>query len=386
MKSPRNIVIAGGGLGAVRTAQGLRDLGYDGRIRLFSEEMELPYDRPPLSKAYLLGVADDDQISLLGPEQYSELGIEVFVGHRAARLETLARRVILEDGEQVDYDRLVIATGGRPKRLGLFDGLEGVHFLRTVGDARLIRDALAKRPRLGIIGGGFIGLEIAATARTLGCEVTVVEACDVPLATIIGSDLGGWVRQWHEGHGVSFRCGVVVAGVHGAGRVEVLELDDGSRLPVDLVVVGVGMAPNVEWLHDASLELHRGVACDVDGKTAAPDVFGVGDAACRHIAGQCRPGGHWTSTTEQATRVAMAVLGEAPAGLPRNDDYFWSDQYDARLQCIGTGAGNTRVTLESGHLEDASFVAFCRSGTSVTGVFAVNSPREFVRSRMALSS
>ncbi len=275
-----DIVIAGGGLAAVRTAEALREFGHRGRIMLLSDEAHLPYDRPPLSKSYLQGKMDDAQIRLLTPQKLEELQIDARLSHRVVGLDRSLRQVKLASAEAVDYGRLVVATGARPVRLERFKQFDNVHVLRTVNDARRLREALQPGQRVGMVGGGFIGLEIAAAATALGCSVTVLETAGTPLASILGEELGVCIQHWHERRGVAFRCGTTVLAVSGEDRVQALELDDGALVNVDVVVVGVGQTPNVEWLADSGLELKPGLVCDVYGRTLDPLVYGVGDAVC----------------------------------------------------------------------------------------------------------
>ena len=380
----RDILIAGGGLGAVRTAQALRDGGYEGRLTIVSEEAEPPYDRPPLSKEFLLGRVTDEDIRLLPEPAYEELDVDLRLGSAAVALDCESRRLTLAGGEQLGYDDLVIATGARPKAIAALDGLAGVHQLRTAQDARALRAELTPGARVGIVGAGFIGLEIAAVATEIGCRVTVIEATAAPLAMVLGTELGGWVREWHESHGVEFRCGILLAGAAGEQRVRALELADGSSVPVDVVVVGVGVSPNVGWLESSGLELHRGLRCDAGGRTSDPHVFGVGDAVCLHEAGACRVIGHWTAVGDQGSRVAEALLGVDDGPHPPQDGYFWSDQFDLRLQFTGAVADTPQITIAAGAVADRSFVALCADADRVTAVFAMNNPRDFVRNSLAM--
>jgi 3-phenylpropionate/trans-cinnamate dioxygenase ferredoxin reductase subunit len=379
-----DVLIAGGGLAAVRTVQGLRDSGFGGSVVLVSEEHEPPYDRPPLSKDYLLGSASEEKIRLLSDERLAELDVELRLGRRAVRLDREARRVELSDGGQLGYRQLVVATGACPNRLAMLDGLDGVVYLRTADDARDLRAKLAEHPRVGIVGGGFIGLEVASVARRLGCAVTVIEMAPAPLAAVVGTELGRYVQAWHEEQGVLFRCGTALTGAGGEGRIEELRLADGSAVGVDLAVVGVGVTPNVGWLDGSGLEIHRGLVVDDQGRTSDPAVFGVGDATCRHSGGRCLPSGHWTSASEQAGLVASALVGDA-AECFIQEGYFWSDQFGARLQFAGRVEPEPRVTIASGEMDERAFVALLGDESDhVTGVFAMNSPRDFVRRSLAL--
>lgn len=378
---PAGVVLAGGGLAAVRTAQALRDLGHAGPIRLVSAEPTAPYDRPPLSKDVLLGRAGSADAVLLDAAGGEALGIELRLGSGATALDAGAQRITLASGERLRYDALVIASGARARRLALLDGRPDVFLIRDAGDAAALGAALAARPRVAVVGGGFIGLEVTAAAATLGCAVTVVEAADEPLAPVLGAELGAVVRGWHERHGVVFARGRTVAAVRATSAGRELVLDDGSAVPADVVVVGVGAEPAVGWLAGSGLELHRGVRCDEHGRTSLPHVFAAGDVACRHVGGTCVPGGHWTGTNEQARRVAAALLGRPDPRPAELDGYFWSDQYGSRLQFAGRAGDGAR--LVSGTF-DGAFVATWSAGGRVIGVLARDDPRGFIRARVAL--
>lgn len=379
------VLIAGGGLAGVRTAQGLRDHGFGGRVTILSAEGELPYDRPPLSKAFLLGQADDDAIRLLRSDAFAARGIELELSAPARALDRNSRAVELDDGRRLRYDTLVVATGARPRRLAGSADLQGVHYLRSAADARALRLALQAGARVVVVGGGFIGLEVAAAAATLGAHVTVVEALAAPLSAIVGTEIGTVVRAWHEEHGVAFECAASVQALLGAERVEEVQLADGARLGADVVVVGIGVQPNVEWLEGSGVELHRGAVSDPDGRTSAEAVWAVGDASCRHAGGTCVRSEHWTAANDHARRAAAAIVG-APAPDQPAETYFWSDQYDARLQFVGTPAPGSVAVIESGSVEVRTFVATYRDGDRPTAVFAMNSPREFLRARLMLRS
>jgi NADPH-dependent 2,4-dienoyl-CoA reductase/sulfur reductase-like enzyme len=380
-----DVVIVGCGIGGVRAAQALRQQGFSGTIALIGAEPEMPYDRPPLSKAYLLGEASEDDLRLLPPLRLEELAVELMLGDSAVELDRAKHQVWLASGQSISYGRLVVATGARPHRLRLLDGFDNALFLRTLGDARRLSAALAVRQRVGIVGAGFIGLEIAAVARELGCDVTVVEAAATPLAAALGTEAGGWIQHLHEARGVRFACSASLVRGIGDRQVEALELSDGSRVDVDVVIVGVGVAPNVEWLGAGGLELHRGLVCDATGRSSDPSVFGVGDVACWHVDGRCRPAGHWTGACEQAQAVAAALLGK-PAPPAGQDGYFWSDQYEVRIQFAGRASEEAPVSIISGALEAHRFVAQFGEAGRPTAVLAVNCPREFVRAGLALRS
>ena len=378
------VVIAGGGLAAVRTAQALRDLKYPGRITLLSEESNLPYDRPPLSKGYLQGKVDAEKIRLVAAERLAESAIEVRLSHQVSGLDRQQRRVLLADGTSVPYGRLVVATGARPIPFAPLRSFANVHVLRRMADSDALRAELLPGRRIGIIGAGFIGLEIAATATEAGCQVTLIEAAQTPLAAILGSELGRCVQCWHERKGVKFRCDAKVAKGIGSASVEALELTDGTSLPVDAVVVGIGQTPNVEWLAGSGLELHRGLVCDTLGRTADPLVFGAGDATCCRVGSEYHPTRHWTATTEQARRVAATICGQPETGPIVEDNYFWSDQHGSRIQFAGQVPADPRLVWVRGSPDEDRFAVLCCTAEHVEAVFSLGSVREFLAHSMPL--
>ena len=378
------VVIAGGGLAAVRTAQVLRELQHRGRIVMLSDEVRLPYDRPPLSKNYLWSNADEAQIQLMTTQELEALRIDVRLSQRVVGLDRALRQVRLASGEAVDYDRLVVATGARPVRLEGFAPFDNVHVLRSMNDARRLRESLHSGGRIGIIGAGFIGLEIAAAAIQLGCHPTMLETAPTPLAAILGQELGGCIQRFHERKGVRFRCGAELRAARGAGSIEALELADGEVLDVDLVVVGVGQTPNVEWLAPSGLGMRGGLVCDVHGRTQDPRVFGVGDAVCTKVGDHYHPTRQWTAVTEQARRAAGAICGKPDLEPIVEDFYFWSDQHGTRLQFAGQVPPNPRLVWVRGGPHEDRFVVLVCDAAQVRAVFSLGSPREFLTHSMAL--
>ena len=257
----------------------------------------------------------------------------------------------------------MIATGARSARLPMLAGTDRVVHLRDLSDARLLRHGLARRKRLGITAGGFIGLEIAASARALGCEVDLIETNQAPLSPVLGAELGGWVQVWHEEQGVRFHCGGGLRALRGISPARQLVLSDESVVDVDLVVVGVGVVRDVDWLAAAGLETHRGLVCDARGGTSDPDVYGVGDVTCLHCGTSCAPTGHWTATNEQARAAADAILGRGPQARAVRADYFWSDQYERRLHFAGTTAPSPRSPSPPGRLRVGRSSRCCATRT-----------------------
>ena len=380
------VAVVGASLAGLTAARALRDRSYDGRIVIIGEEAHAPYDRPPLSKDFLAGTASLDDIALGTPDD-EDLALEWRLGTTAVGLDPLSRSVLLSDGGEVRADGVVLATGARARRLPGSAELAGVHVLRSLDDAIALRADLAAAGRLVVIGAGFIGAEVAATARTLGLEVTVIETQPVPLAGPLGAEMGAVCAELHADHGTRLLTGTGVAGLVGTGRVEAVELADGRRLPADVVVVGIGAAPNIEWLADSGVALGNGVLTDARGATNVPGVVAVGDCAAtwsataeRHVRVE-----HWTNALEQPATAAATLLGigeQAPTPVP----YFWSDQYGARIQFAGSRREGDVPRVVEGSCADRSFlVAYERDGDPVA-VLGMNQPRLFTRWRRQLRS
>ena len=380
------IAVVGASLAGLSAARALRNQCYDGRIVVIGDERHLPYDRPPLSKDFLAGTASLDDIAL-STEDDEALQLEWRLGTTAVGLNHLSRSVLLRDGSEIRADGVVLATGARARLLPGSDGLEGVHVLRSLDDAIALREELATAERLVVIGAGFIGAEVASTARGLGLDVTVVETQPVPLAGPLGTEMGTVCAQLHADHGTRLLTGTGVAGLVGAGRVEAVELADGTRLPADVVVVGVGAIPNIEWLADSGVALGNGVLTDARGATNIPGVVAVGDCAAtwsaaaeRHVRIE-----HWTNALEQPATAVATLLGAgepAPTPVP----YFWSDQYGARIQFAGSRReGDVARVVEGSCAERSFLVVYEREGQPVA-VLGMNQPRLFTRWRRQLRS
>ncbi len=384
MSGLHTIVIVGASLGGLRTAQALRRLGFGGRLVAIGEEKHLPYDRPPLSKEVLAGKWDVERTQLLRPEDEA-LAVEWRLGERAVGLDLAAREVMLEGGARVGYDALAIATGSSARRIPSTPPLAGIHVLRTLDDALALRAELDRSPRVAVIGAGFIGAEVAATCRGRGLEVAMVEALPAPLERGLGRELGDYVGRIHRDHGVDLRCGIGVKRFLGEGRVEGLELADGARIAADVVVVGIGSAPNTSWLGSSGLELADGVVCDASCRaTRAPNVVAVGDVARWPNArfGESMRIEHWTNATEQADHAAATLLaGENGAAPFVPVPFVWSDQYDRKLQIAGRIAAGDEARVVDGSLEEGRFVMAFGRGGLLTGVFGMNRPRVVLKLR-----
>lgn len=381
----RDIVVVGASLAGLRAVEALRRRGYGGKITWIGAEPELPYDRPPLSKQILRGEWEPERAALKA--NYDALAVDLRLGTRAASLDLGARAVVLDGGTRVTYDGLVIATGATPRTLRGADGLAGVYMLRTLSDALALKAALERRPRVAIVGAGFIGLEVAASCRTLGLDVTVVEAMDTPLAPAIGKTLGAAIAAMHQGRGVRLRTGVTVQGFDGASSVSALRLSDGTTELADVVVVGIGVVPETAWLESSGLALDDGVLCDARCAASAPGVVACGDVARfrSELLGDTVRIEHWSNAVEQAAAAAARLLDGESAPPFNSVPYFWSDQYDAKIQFAGRAKPDDTVRIVEGSVEERNLVAFYGRAGKLTGVLTVNKPAAFIRGRRAIA-
>lgn len=371
----KRIAVVGASLAGVRAAQELRAQGYDGGIALIGEEAHMPYDRPPLSKAFLAGTASAASLELLDAGDLASLALDFRLGVRATALEPAARRVLLSDGGSVHADGVVIATGGRARTLPL-PGFERAHTLRTLDDALALQAALVPGVRVAIVGAGFIGAEVASTCRSLGLDVVVLEALTAPLAPVLGPELAAVCARLHRDHGTDLRCGVRVSSMSEAG----VHLADGSLVPADVVVTGVGMTPATDWLAGSGLTVSDGVCVDAGLVTELPSVVAVGDVA--RYAGRRHE--HWTNASEQApVAVANLLAGQSSRGYAPSG-YVWSDQYAGRVQLAGHPRPDDALTFVEGGPSDSSFVATWQRDGATVGVFALNNAKLFNRLRRPL--
>jgi len=376
MKAPGKdpgVVIVGGGLAGQRCAETLRRRGYDGPVRILCAENDPPYDRPPLSKGVLAGTAGEVTTAFRPAAWYEEHGVELLLGTRAEWLEPRAHQVLLANGDALRYGKLLVASGGSPRRLPFLEGFENVHYLRTLADARRLRADLAPGVRLALVGAGFIGQEVAATALGLGAEVTIVEAMEVPLAPILGAELGPWFADLHLEEGARLLTGALIEGSRGRRRVEELLLADGTKVECDVVVVGIGTAPATGWLRGSGLG-ERGVEVDPHGRTALPDVFAAGDASIPfdpRFRAHARTE-HWDAAAWQGAAAAKAMLGDDPGTPPLPS--FWSDQYGVRIQSVGHPHLADSVLVEGDPATRDFEAVLVREGVPVAGL-AVGRPR-----------
>ncbi|SNS08723.1 3-phenylpropionate/trans-cinnamate dioxygenase ferredoxin reductase subunit [Geodermatophilus saharensis] len=357
-------VIVGGGLAGAKAAETLRAEGFAGPVVLVAAEPEVPYERPPLSKGYLLGTAAREEAAVLAPGWYEAHDVDLRTGARAVGLDPAAHRVELGTGERLGYSRLLLATGAAPRRLAVPGAdADGVRHLRTLADAdRLVADLAGGGRRVVVVGAGWIGLEVAAAARVHGHRVTVVEPQPTPLHGVLGPRMGEVFARLHRSHGVDLRTRTAVRGVVApAGRVTGVELDGGEQLPADLVVVGIGVVPETGPAVDAGLDVGDGVRTDAALRTSAPDVYAAGDVAAAHHPLYGRPVRveHWANALNQGPAAARSMLGQEVAydRLP----YFFSDQYELGMEYSGLGRPEHTVVCR-GDPEHGPFTAFWLDG------------------------
>lgn len=380
--SERGILIVGGGLAAARTAEQLRRSDYSGAITIVSDEVHIPYDRPPLSKEVLRKEADD--VALKPREWYDENDVTLRLGSAATGLDTDAQTVTLADGTALGYGELVIATGLVPRRIPAFGDLEGIRVLRSFDESMALREHASQARHAVIVGAGFIGCEVAASLRSLGVDVVLVEPQPVPLASVLGERIGELVARLHRDEGVDVRLGVSVAEVRGQGHVEAVVLTDGTELPADLVVVGIGSRPATDWLAGSGVEVDNGVICDAAGRTTAPNVWALGDVASwRDAAGHQARVEHWSNVADQTRVVVPAMLGREPPStvvVP----YFWSDQYDVKIQCLGEPQATDTVHL----VEDdgRKFLAYYERDGMLVGVVGGGMPGKVMKVRAKIAA
>lgn len=368
----RQVVIVGASAGGLATAEALRRGGFDGTITLVGDEPHLPYDRPPLSKEVLAGEWDIDRLPLRPVADIAALALDLRLGTTATGVDLEGRAVVLDTGDELRFDALVAATGVTPRRL---PGGHG-HVLRTLEDAVALRDRLRPGQRLAVVGAGFLGAEAAAVARGLGCQVTMVEPAPVPLAHAVGTEIGEMLTHAHIDHGVDLRTGIGVSAVHDGG----LTLTDGTEVEADEVLVAIGSVPNVDWLAAGGLPVGDGLVCDSFCE-AAPGVYGVGDVARWHndLFGTSMRIEHRTHAAEQGLAVARTIL-DPERGRPFMPvPYFWSDQYDMKIQAHGYLRGQDEVRIVEGSLEERRFLAAYRTGDRLVGVLGIGTTPRALR-------
>ncbi len=377
--SDPGVVMVGGGLAAHRCARTLRKEGYDRPIRIVCGENEIPYDRPPLSKGHLSGSEGEVTLELSPADWYVENEVDLLLSKRAIALDAPIHRIRLDDDSLLPYGKLLIANGATANMLPALVGFSNVHTLRNADDARRLKAEIGNGAHLVLIGSGFIGQEVAATARVLGDEVTIVEALDSPLEHILGTEAGRRLADFHSERDTNLLTGAMVESARGNGRVEELVLADGRRVQCDTVVVGVGVRPATDWLAGSGLELD-GIRTDAGGRTCLEDVFAAGDVTRSFDphTGKHSRSEHWDAAVRQGRAAAHSILGKDALGphLPS----FWSDQYGSRIQYVGHAELADRVEVEEGPDDGRFSVSYSRQERLVAAL-AVDQPRVRRRSR-----
>jgi NADPH-dependent 2,4-dienoyl-CoA reductase/sulfur reductase-like enzyme len=377
----------------VRAAETLRSLGFDGHITMVGDENHMPYDRPPLSKNFLAGEWDADRVALRKPEALEELNLTWKLGSAATSLNLEENSLTLASGETLTYHGLIIATGGVVRRLPNQPTIAGVHVLRTLSDAENLRNEIVEGTRVVVIGAGFIGLEAAATASKRGAYVTVLEGLEAPLIRALGAEMGAAIGAVHTRNGVDVRCGVQVQSINGTDRVTSITLGDGEEVPADVVIVGIGVAPATQWCEGSGLTIRDGIVCDENLCAGPAHVFVAGDvlrwpnALFADVEADMRVE-HWTNAAEQGAIAAKNLYAsmyetelEPYAAVP----FFWSDQFDARIQCLGRPSANAQVDIVDGNIDDGKFCAIYTVNNRLTAVLGVSKPKLVMPSRALLS-
>lgn len=388
MTENQRLVVVGASLAGLRAVEGARRSGFTGSITLIGAEEHLPYNRPPLSKAYLAATPSVPLNTTFRAEAAlrDELGVDLRLGARATALDTDGRAVLVDAGDPVPYDALVIATGAVARVLPGTEQLAGVHTLRTVDDAVMVRRALDDRARLVVIGAGFIGSEVASSARERGLSVTLLEAAEVPLRRALGDEMGVACAALHDRAGTDLRRGVGVREIRRDDDGLAVELADGSTVRGDLVVSGVGADPATSWLEGSGLELGNGVLCDQTLATSVPGVYAAGDVAHWHnpLFEQSMRLENWTSAAEQGAAAAFNALHPQEAKPYSTVPYFWSDWYKTRIQFVGISWAD-EVRVVTGDPQDGRWVALYRTGDRLTGALAIDHPTHTMKYRMMIS-
>jgi 3-phenylpropionate/trans-cinnamate dioxygenase ferredoxin reductase subunit len=385
--SGNGIVIIGAGQAAAQAVVSLRSEGYEGPITLIGDEAEPPYQRPPLSKKFLAGEIGFDRVELKPAEFYAQANCKLMLGTRASAIEPKAKTVTTSDGHAISYDKLLIATGSRVREINVpgFD-LNGVHYLRSVGDVSEIQAHFKPGAKMVVVGGGYIGLEVAAVAKKNGIDVTVIETADRVMARVVDPIVSRFYERIHREAGVDIRTDMTVAGFEGDdNKVTAVVSGSGDKIPCDFVVVGIGIIPNTELAVNAGLEVENGIVVDACTRTSDPDIFAAGDCTNHPSAVYDRRLRLESvqNAIEQGKTAAAAMMGkEKPYDqVP----WFWSDQYDLKLQIAGLSAGYTQAVTRGNPESDRSFAVFYLKDGVLIAVDAVNRPPEFMMSKMLIA-
>jgi 3-phenylpropionate/trans-cinnamate dioxygenase ferredoxin reductase subunit len=378
------VVIAGAGHAGGRAAEAMRQAGYAGRIVLVGEESHPPYERPPLSKEMLATDYPPEKAYLAPLGAWAEKTIELRLDARVEAIDRAAHRLRLAGGEALAYDRLLIATGGRVRKLSTHGAsLAGIHYIRSIKDSLALKAELRPGGRVVVIGGGFIGLEAAAAAAKLGCKATVIEAQNELLNRVMDPFMGRWFEQLHRGNGVDVLKGVTIERIEGRDRVEGVVLTSGDRIDADVVVIGIGIIPNLELAADAGIEVGNGVKVDEYGATSDPDVFAAGDVAfhLNPILGRHVRLESWANAQNGGIAVARNMVLDGERAPYVDVPWFWTDQFGANIQIAGAPHAWDRIVVR-GKPESGKFIAFAMHGAKVVGGTAVNLGRDmrFIKS------
>lgn len=382
LSNATQIVLIGGGQAAAQAVQSLRMGGYTGRLILVGDEPVLPYQRPPLSKAYMKGEFAEERLFFKPGAWYEDNGVELILSTRAVKIDRAAQVVELEHGGTLNYDALILCTGSRPRALPVKGAdLENVFDLRGLADVERIQPNMVTGRKLVIVGAGYIGLEAAAVARQMGLEVTVLEMADRVLARVTSPTMSAFYEKEHRAQGVTILTGAQLDHLEGKdGKVSAAVLADGTSIPADIVLAGIGILPNIELAKDAGLTIDNGIATDRDAHTSDPRIFAAGDCASRPLVHFGRTGRLESvhNAIEQGKLAAAAILGKPRP--PEDCPWFWSDQYDLKLQIAGLNQGHDEIVVRGNPDERKFAVFYLRNGTLIA-VDAVNSPPEFLASK-----
>ncbi|MCP2338755.1 NAD(P)/FAD-dependent oxidoreductase [Actinomadura rupiterrae] len=371
----QTFVIVGASLAGAKAAETLRNEGFDGRIVLVGEEIERPYERPPLSKGFLLGKDERESAHVHPAEWYEANQVELRVGTSATSIDRVEHQVVLSTGERLPYDRLLLATGASPRRLEVPGGkLQGIHYLRTMADSAVLREALSPGGRRVVVAGaGWIGLETAAAAREYGNDVTIIEPEPGPLHRHLGPELGEVFAGLHRRHGVDLRFDQSVAGFWGAGQVSAVVTSGGAEIPADVVIAGIGARPNTGLAEDAGLDVSDGVLTDASLRTSDPDIYAAGDVAAFYhpVLGRRVRVEHWANALDGGPVAARGMLGQEAvhSAVP----YFFTDQYELGMEMSGLASpGDYDEIVYRGETDALEFIAFWLKAGRVVAAMNVN--------------
>lgn len=387
MSEMNRIVVVGASLAGLRAVEFIRRAKFDGDLVLVGDESRLPYDRPPLSKEVLREAIDEERLALRR-KSYDELQVELVLGQPAVALDTAARQIGLADGRTIPFDGLLIATGGRARSLPNQPELLGLHTLRTLDDALSIRKSLTGGGRVAVIGAGFIGAEVAASARQMGLEVTMIEALETPLGQSLGPRLGRILQEIHERHGVTVRCGRRVERFEGTEHITSVVLDDGTRVECETAVVGIGMIPAVAWLEGSGVDIEDGIRCDETLATNVPRIVAAGDVASWHnpLFDERMRIEHWTNAVEQARHAVGTLLAEPGRASPfESVPLFWSDQFDVKIQGVGRPRPTDELLLFGDEGAGDKLVALYGRAGRLVGAVTFNQPPKLIRLRQLIA-